>query len=189
MNPTTCQTFFFLIRHLKWSGICAFYFSSPASSCCTLGTVFCTDHVQGAYVPSAIARILRLLGNREQRGCWRAGGEEQAGAGRVPGRGGGCWTCTALLLVEGTMLGWLSVCLQGGHPAASCPCEMARVCADAGPSQAPAGTCWCSALPVICRNSLFGFPSLQEHQVLQLLSSHTCSSSLNLVAPLLHFFS
>lgn len=36
-------------------------------------------------------------------------------------------------------------------------------------------TCWCSAVHVIWRNSVFSFPSFQEHQLMQF---HTCSSSL-----------
>lgn len=150
--------------------------------------VFCTDHVPGAYVPSTLAQIPHLPGNMEQCRSWMAGGgggEELGGARQglaaFLGEEGAVVSAHVLLLVKGTTPGPGLADAHIEDMAQRVAPVKWRVCADAELSQAPAGTCRCSPLPVICRNSVFSFPSFQEHQVSQLLSSYTCSSSLNLV--------
>lgn len=150
---------------MEWYLLLLFFFLS----CLFLqyfGTVFCADHVLGAHVPSALAQILHLLGSTEQCWSWMAGGGGELGgagrAGSIPGQEGAVGSAHPCVLVRGA---------TPGPCTGKCPVEWPEPvngqCHSMLTGHGACRTCWCSTLLVIWRNSVFSFPSFQEHQLMQ----------------------
>lgn len=153
---TTCLFFFFKSVILNGVVAALFIFLSPLLLLAVFWhSVLCRSHARCSCAfctcsnspsPGEHRTALVLHGWR----WWWWGAERSRQGWQHSRAGGSCWLCTSLCAAQ----------RYRGPVEWPEPVQMLT-------SHGSCRTCWCSTLCVIWRNSVFSFPSFQEHQLMQ----------------------